>query len=419
MGGSSRDTSSYAEFAQELRKYVPNKKIIHLISKLPPAGSVYGYDMGDLTADSLPDIVVSLRRPTGKFNDVYIYFFLTQGEYFNLVKILKRTFNEDPLEVAFYIEDGTCFITDKIQEQQWRVDGYTVGQMVFRQVYSWENKLLPGGKIGVQVEHNLRTMRTVETYYNTESMHTVSKLQYYTVPAYPVDKRLSGDIPSIVGDTSSRAVLHGASNWIGPDDCALTVYARYDTSNVTVYAIVRDETVVGGDSESVSDRLDFWLQTTGASIFEYEQGKYEFAQDAGAGLLGISISAVPGGVFKRLSLRIAGMKKAGGALEQIHSTTARMNDGGILFRATIPLSLLPSSTKGEDVRFVAAYRDIDNPDKPMWNSVVATSDTFEPGIPYTFGRMMFINPDETPFERDDLRMQPLLRQLSNAGVIPR
>jgi cellulose/xylan binding protein with CBM9 domain len=417
--GTDPDSATYSRFAGELRQYLPNNMIIPLFSKLPAGASVYGYDLGDITGNGERDLVVSLKKPKTRHNETFIYFFSSKNSKFELIKVLKRRWNQDPLEVAFYIEDGICYVTDKIKDKHWRVDGYSIDKFVFRHVNSWENFPLRGGKIGNQIESNYLDMKTSETHYKTTDLKEIIKSRYLTVPAFPSGITLPADLPSVVGDTSYRMVMKGTSNWFGPEDCSLSVLARYDSSFLNIYAVIRDDLIIGGDSIQNRDALELWLDCNGKHSYLYNSGTYHLRAGYAKDVLGIEIAASKGSTFSEMNISYSGFKKRSKAVSAISSTAAMLKGGGWLIRCSIPWELLDGAPPENDIGFAYAYTDVDDSEKRHWYSLLANSDHFRSAAPYTFGRMMFIGWNEVPFERDDFRMRPLLKELSNSGVLPR
>lgn len=381
---------------------------------------MYGYDIGDLTGNDKPDLVISLKKPKARWNDVFIYFFTTQDEGFELIKVISRRYNDDPLEVAFYIENGTCFVTDKVKDRYWQVDGYSIQKFVFRQVYHWTNHPLPGGTYGIQVDSDYRTMKTLEIYYKSESLAQVLKNRYLTVPAYPSDLRIPADLPYVVTDTGAAMVLEGVSSWSGLEDCRLSTFARYDSATLFLSAAIADDVVSGGAAGDERDEVQFWLQCTGAEKLSYQQGAWMMDGAYNDGTLGIGIAADSNGLFTQLTIRYAGFsKKQQTDIARITSRSVQLRSGGRLIQCRVPRALLSLPEGETELGYAVAYRDVDRLAGKIWTSLLATSENFMEGVPYTFGTLKFIADTGSPFERDDFRMRPLLKELTNVGVLPR
>jgi hypothetical protein len=414
------DSLAFPAFAIKLRAVFPDAKVQAILSKLPPKCNIFGFDTGDMSGDTLRDLVLSLKPVDAARRELAVYFFIDDGDSMLLAQVLSRTYIAEPIEVGFSIDDGVCHVTEKRGEFHWEIAGYAVDGGVFKQVEFWETQRLRAGSglsgTGFEVQARHRTHRCSETFYRASDAKILLRHHSYALPVFPARMKLPPDVNAAIGDTSYRFLQSGASSWSGPDDCSFAVSATYDSSVVTVVMRVRDDRLLSGSSPEESDRAEFHFDLSGKPKVD-PGGKLRGGSEET--LLGISILVGDGG--KNVPVQF--LSGGGGSPENLHLLRQvrnhfEKNDAGeFALSVSLPLKLFPGAPQRPFFGFTARYLDIDQPEHPEWITVASTSDDFDSVRPSTYGRMEFYPGDRILYEREDLHARELVAKMVAAGFM--
>ncbi len=123
----SQDDLDFEEFMGMMSETLTDEQLDELSYELPWNIRVAGYGYGDFSGDGKDDIVLSIvekDKTPKKSVDVYFFENIDNTTY---QKIKKKNYKwyEIPLEVAFLIKDGKCFVTSR-DDNNWYFAGYEI-----------------------------------------------------------------------------------------------------------------------------------------------------------------------------------------------------------------------------------------------------------------------------------------------------
>lgn len=407
------DSLDYTRFSQVLRRHMSEVLVQDIISKLPSNSKVYGFDVGDITGDSLADVMLSIRPDEARTRELEILVFVRVGERMERAATLRKRYVGEPIEVGFAVEDGVCRITQKLAEYAWNITGYTVADLVFQETDAWNTHRVaaPGyAAYGVETVDDYRTLRATETYYRLADARTVHRSRYRTIPAFPAGRSIPPMLVRTLVEDDARGILSGSSSWFGTDDCALSVEAWWDSTVVTLAVAVDDERLLAPGS-AAGDRLELHLDLSGKPRIAASGKPRRFAADEHVALV---LAMHDDGTVPRLAVASDVSERLATALGACSVTRSAGSDGRQHVVIRIPASILPNRTA---VPCTIVYRDHDNPDHPDWVTVRATSENFEPDDPGSYGRLDLVGTDASRLVVEDLRLIPVRTRLLQVGVL--
>ncbi|MBI5646593.1 MAG: hypothetical protein HY962_06645 [Ignavibacteriae bacterium] len=412
------DSLEYAAFAVRLRAVFTEEQARAIISKLPPKCKVYGYDIGDISSDSLPDVVLSYKADDAPRRELGVAILLAEGKDFRPVRTLARTYISEPIEVGFSIDEGVCHITRKRGEYNWEITGYTARGGVFRQADYWETSRVRSGgaSVGFEQHTDFRTHRSSESYYRVSDGKVLLKHEATALPVYPVGTKISSDDAIPIADTTYRSLVKGSSSWSGPDDCALFSSAVYDTSHLYLTFRVLDDRLLSGADPEHSDRMVLCFDP---SLQKKLEGTGKTRVPDENTLLRITVLLGDGAKMPPVVMVSAPAEKEKDSrrpVSRLVKAKVEKESGGVyMVTCTVPRQMFPRDAIS--IPFSAGYYDIDMPEHPEWVTVAATSDDFDPARPATYGRLYLLEAGAVPFERENLNVRSLLARMQRAGVV--
>ena len=413
------DSLTFQAFAAKLRTIFPEGKAASILGALPASCTVFGFDAGDLSGDSLPDAVLSLHVADAAKKELAVWFFLAATDSMIVAQVLQRRYIAEPIEVGFSIDEGVCHVTEKRGEFHWEIVGYAVEHGVFKQVEFWETQRLrfgnQSGNTGFEVQERHATHRCTETYYRATDAKNLLRHRSYALPVFPARAKIAPDINPCIGDTSYRFIQRGASSWSGPDDCSFRVRAAYDADSVVFTMRIADDRLVSGASPEASDRAELCFDLSGKPKVETTNKLRQASDEA---LLGITILLGDGEKNPPVQLLSWAGKKPDTQrlVKRIAHRVAKEEAGVFVLTVALPAALFPRSEQRSAFGFTASYMDIDQPEHPEWLTVACSSDDFDPSKPSTYGRMEFLPEDVIVYEREDLNVRPLVARMLAAGL---
>lgn len=411
------DSLTQSAFVRSVRSLLTERQVGSILSKLPPACNILGYDIGDMSGDSLPDLVLATRRANSAKRDVQVSFFLNAGEEFIAAATQTRSYQNEAIEVGVSIEDGRCSVTEKLGDYHWSMQDFSMDHRVFRMIAAWESRRLPAGEgygsLGFETNEEYRSNRCTELFYRVSDAKQLQRTSYWVLPALPMHLRLPRILTVTAGDSTPAVLQRGSSSWSGADDCSLLLRASYDSAWLFLSAEIFDDRLIAGDSAAVSDRLELWFDCSGRRRVD-ANGKIRLQPDGqvfGLSILPGDCSAIPP---VRSVLRADAARTK--LLAQASLQVLRLDYRRILCVVQLPMALFPRGRQAGSVGFSAAYHDIDVPEHPEWVTSAATSDGFASAAPGTFGRLDFLGGDEARFECNDLNLARILHAMTLAGI---
>lgn len=419
------DSLEFYEFAKKISHEFDEKKINSIISKLPSKFKIFGYDVGDIDADSTRDLVLSARDAEDKRKTMEIYFFMNRADSFWLAKTIRTKYYAMPIEIAFSIENGVCYLTRKIGEYHWEVTGYVVRNMIFRAIDRWETQRLNYHNslynIGYDVQDDFEKLTSREHFYRTTDNKTYLKSSGQSLPVYSRDQRIPSFFPrSVICNTPSH-IIAGSSSWSGEDDASFSLRANYDSMNVRFEISITDDSFLPSTEKESGDVLSLWFDLSGKKKVDATYNNYIVRDDDAAEVLGVDLLFEQESQRHKATIRFQSerlTKSQQPLLKNIRSETNVETNGVLLCTLILPKRLFSKTEKGENVfSFTAAYRDVDWKEHNDWITIAATSENFQPGNPKTFGLLRFISDGEYYGDVEDLSIPFVLQKMKEAGLM--
>jgi hypothetical protein len=123
----SQDEMDFEEFMGMMSETMTDKQLDELSFLVPWEIKVCSYGYGDFSGDYRDDVVLSIReKDVTPKNTVDVYFFENVGD--TTYKLIKKTnieWIDVPIEVAFMVKDGKCYVTHK-DSMNWYFIGYKI-----------------------------------------------------------------------------------------------------------------------------------------------------------------------------------------------------------------------------------------------------------------------------------------------------
>lgn len=408
------DSLDYGRFAQVLRRHLPERLVQDIISKLPSNSKVYGFDVGDISGDSLSDVMLSVKPDAAKQRELEILLFVRMSDRMERAATLRKRYVGEPIEVGFAVENGVCRVTQKLAEYAWNITGYTVDQLVFQESDAWNTHRVEGsgyGAYGVETVDDYRTLRSTEIYYRLSDARTVLKSAYTTLPAFPVGRPVPPMLRRELAATTAHGLLSGSSSWFGDDDCSFRVVATWDSTTVTLHIAITDERILFFDATREGDHLEIHLDRSGKPRIAPNGRARSFSTDERISLL---VAMRDDEVPPRIEVASDVSERLALLLRQCTIERQRSSDGVQHLVLRMPREILPNRSA---MPFTLVYRDVDNPEHPEWVTVRATSEDFDAGQPASYGRLDLIAWDASRLEVEDLRLVDVRARLHAVGVL--
>jgi hypothetical protein len=123
----SQDEMDFEEFMGMMSETLTDRQLDELSYLIPWDIRVLSYGCGDFSGDYREDVVLSIReRGVTPDKSVDVYFFENIGDTtYKLVTEKNIKWMEIPIEVAFLVKDGKCFVTNKDSEN-WYFTSYKI-----------------------------------------------------------------------------------------------------------------------------------------------------------------------------------------------------------------------------------------------------------------------------------------------------
>jgi len=403
---------------------------------------VWGYAAGDFTLDSLPDLALSLYDPGRARSSVHVYLFENLDNK-KLANEFEREipFVESPMEVGLSIDSSVVTITQKIGQDHWTQEGYSIvyGDITLIDRFETQQENLAGvgnGKphpLGHEVYRNYQTLRTRESYFTGTAGGSMLAESYFTLPAYERLREIYPGYGHLLSDTSKDFITEGVGLRRDAADFSIrSMQAAYDDDYLYIAVRVHDDYVIGGQPDiAANDRVSFWFDSkyTGdrlnrdRRILSEEGGfpTFRTSLDSLVSNITFVLPAHPGKVTQvtystvtpLTPLEQEGLNKVRAVME--YDTNGGNAVNGYRLTLKIPFSFLgfetnpehayetpvPIASKEETsdlaatasitdaatLGFTALVYDVDDPARPNEVTVQATSH-YEAGNPSTFGTLV-------------------------------
>ncbi len=416
----SLDVNQWSVLAERVFSH---EKIQTIISFLPENCKIYGFDTGDFSNDGRSDVVLSVKAPDYPSNTLQVIMFVNDRHSFLPVYRRFTRFFSLPIEVGFTIDKGVCYVTHKIADNHWRIDGWQVRRNYLQLVNSWETRLLNLKNnlftLGYEHEDFFPELREREAYFHRLGRRTYLENSFAVLPVYGKDRTLSSAVPRDVVVDSAESIASGLSNWYGPDDLSYRINAVYDSAFLTVSISILDDILVSVGATDSVDRMELWFDVSGRRKLLFSENGYAIRKtpDKGVFVLGFTIDSSSFPYFFIQGKTLTKEQKAQLSEARLRQWYDEMGRAHADLR--IPMGIFSAGKKTMKSRFgfVAAYHDVDQPDKPFRQTTLATSSNFESGNPSTFGKIVFLEDGEWFGVFRDIMIHRLLNRLTRIGVV--
>ena len=123
----SQDEMDFEEFMGMMSGTMTDQQLDELSFQVPWDIKVSSFGYGDFSGDYLDDVVLAIReKDVTPKNSVDVYFFENIGDStYNLVLKKNVKWVDLPIEVAFLVKDGVCYVTNK-DSNNWYFTGYKI-----------------------------------------------------------------------------------------------------------------------------------------------------------------------------------------------------------------------------------------------------------------------------------------------------
>jgi hypothetical protein len=121
-----QEEMDFEEFMGMLSQSLTENQLDEISYQIPWNVTVYSYGYGDFSGDYIDDFVVAIKEKDVTPNkSVDVYFLECTKDSYKLVKKKNYKWIEIPLEVAFLVKDGLCYVTSR-DEHNWYFTGYKI-----------------------------------------------------------------------------------------------------------------------------------------------------------------------------------------------------------------------------------------------------------------------------------------------------
>jgi hypothetical protein len=122
-----QDEMDFEEFMGMMSETLTDQQLDELSYLVPWDIKVLGYGYGDFSGDYRDDFVLSIReRGVTPDKSVDVYFFENIGDTtYKLITKKNIKWIEIPIEVAFLVKDGVCYVTNK-DSNNWYFTSYKI-----------------------------------------------------------------------------------------------------------------------------------------------------------------------------------------------------------------------------------------------------------------------------------------------------
>ncbi len=415
---------SYSEFLKRAEDYF-NSEMITDLSKAfsnPQRITIWSWDVGDFSGDNISDLAFTYRISGDREQRVYLRMYADIDGFLVNVSDFPYKFIELPLEVGTNIKDGTCYVSQKIQNGTWKIYGYRLlnGAVIFKEEFTSE-------KID-----NLSVDNTIDYYnltHHTKIINDKSKVlyenKYYNIPSYHRGRLIFHGYSNKVVINDVDFVPRGAYWWNGEQDCKAEITSAYDEDFIYFQFNIYDDIIIKKMCDSCySDYISVWfdLMNIGEVVHYIIKNNKVLINDTMSRAL-YNFVIYPGD-FKDIPAYVQAYSSDNlTSIQQISASqikaVSNLTENGYIVKAKIPLSILgvdPTFLSGEFYKIACSIEihDIDNEFRPEEESVLATS-KFNYANSSTFGAIIFVPSNQWYGECSNIYRQDIYQALLEFG----
>ncbi|MCX8051830.1 MAG: hypothetical protein N3B17_08070 [Chlorobi bacterium] len=418
------------EFYRKLESYFDRELIGDLDSAFPDPRSVtfYSWDAGDFSGDGNYDLACVVRHRAEKDKRLWVYLFVDTDGFLTLVTRKEYRFVELPLEVGVVVRYGVCYVTEKLQQFNWRITGFRFDGIALLTVSEYRTQRV--GSFTLDRSLDYMRLQIAERVTTTLTGNLAVERKCAVVPIYP-----RGVIPGHGYRRRAQAssidyVQRGAYYWSGPDDCSTTLAGAYDTSYLYLTIAVRDDEVVTAYCDTCpADRLELWFDlympdsTLPSIALRREKRGVSIRRRPDAPLVGIGIhlgnfDAQPASVKLLVSdsSMLTRLRMKAFADVAIH---AERQSEGYVVRLRIPWLLMsgdriPPFRKPTPLGVLVSITDVDNEFRPEEATIFCNA-MYDPSIVATEGELVILPEGEGYGNVEYVYAERIVEQLQRGG----
>jgi len=426
---------SFDQFSYEIGDVFSPDQIEFIRGRLPEQCDIYGYAIGDFSGDYVPDLAVSVRTKKLRGKKLKIFYFVSDEEQCIEVRSNTLEFYDVPIEIAFTIDNGLCYTTQKKENNHWTICGYAYREGNFLLVDAYESRRKPlrgtgGPQIGYETTTNYRTLKTSEQYYSLGDDSTYLKAEYFYYPAYPIERNIRPFLYYVVRNTAVKYCISGSENLSGRFDAGFESAVFFDDAFLYLFAWVIDDTVETGMPKwNDCDHVQLWFDLNqSGKLANSRTSSPHFRESPDDDVFMVAIAPVveeeelqkvkvnyPPDSLRSGSATASGRTVRRTTREQIRVLSDKTIDGYAL-RIRIPFELFGGiESLRKPVGFSIVLHDVDGSDSTARRTDLATS-VFEEWNPSTFGVLRMMVDDTYYGEVIDLNTAEMIQRLGSVGI---
>ncbi len=389
------------------------------------AFDVWSYDVGDYTGDGANDFALVIRQRNDSRKRMNLYFFVDDEGTLRLIKQTTVDFVELPIEVGVAISQGTAYMTRKLKEFNWEINGYRYRDGVVMMVDKFTTA--PQGNMTYETYRNFQTLEGYERYINSTDTSLVFRSDFLTTPCYNRGRDVTSGYQATARAALTRYILRGSYYWGGEGDLALNVRSAFDKDFLYFSIFVRDDEVIPvgvKDNDTTADRLELWLDMYSlGDRFRVGRRARDFRMKTDSNIYALTIALGDFGDQQarvRLSSSNNMDEMQRNAAKSIKAVASKL-DSGYVVKLRIPFMLFGFNgaplEDNEPMQFGmnVVVHDVDNPYRPEQVTTMTTSQNFDRLKPATFGSIVLLPNSSFYGESTNVFLGDLKERLNEVG----
>ncbi len=392
---------TFDSLARSIDPYFAPELVKDVRDALPQSAyDVWGYDVGDYTGDGANDLALVIRLKNDGRKRMNVFFFVDDEGMLRLIKQSTVDFVELPIEVGVAISQGNVYMTRKLKEFNWEIQGYRYRSGVVMMVDRFTTT--QQGNLTYETYRNFQTLEGYERYINTTDTAVVFRSDFLTTPCYNRGRDVTSGYQATARAALTRYILRGSYYWGGESDLALNVRAAYDKDFLYFNIFVRDDEVIPtglNNVDTTADRLEIWLDMYSlGDRFRVGRRARDFRMRTDSNIYAMTI-ALGDFADQQARVRLSSSNNLDegqrGAAKTIKAVAARA-DSGYTIKLRVPFGLFGFTAlpieDNEPAQFGlnVVVHDVDNPYRPEQVTSMTTSQNFDRTKPATFGSIVLL-----------------------------
>lgn len=420
-----QESITFEKLTELLDPYFAPELVSDVKKALPSAPfDVWGFDVGDYSADGYNDLIVSIRLKNDRKNEMQIYYLVDIEGILEVVRQETAKFYELPIEVGVTIGDGNAYLVYKREEFNWEIYGrrYRDGVVMLVDRYTTDRNVA----LTHEQYRNFQNLECYDRYLRVRDEQEVFRTDFLAVPSYRRGRHISAGYAQTITAGSSSYLVDGAYYWRGEDDLRVHVRSAWDAQYLYYNIIVDDdETVPVSSMEGgVGDHVQIWLDLYGyGDRLTMGSRKQDFRLTSDTNIYGLTISLGdlvdrdPGVEISTTNLFDDGQTRSTSKVRAVASKV----DSGWSLKVRIPFALFGYQTAPVDetvlleIGSTVIVHDVDNPYRPEEETLMATSQNFNSTKPATFGAVVLVPPTMHYGESENIFLDEVKERLQEIG----